>query len=72
MKLTYYSETDSLYIELSSAASIDSKEVSDGIVIDYDSSGKITGIDIDCASEILDLGELVMRHLPIQKQAISA
>lgn len=72
MKLNYYSDTDSLYIDLSLTKSVDSKEVSQGVVIDYDSSGAITGIDIDNASKILNLKELTMSHLPIQKQAILA
>ena len=43
MKLNYYRETDSLYIDLSSKPSVDSREVSEGIVahpppIDIDSS----------------------------------
>ena len=66
MKLSYYSDTDSLYIDLSSTKSVDSKEVSEGVVIDYDSSGKITGIDIDNASNILNLKECTMNHLPIK------
>ncbi len=47
MKLNYYPETDSLYIDLSSRSSKESVEVSEGIVLDYDEDGDITGIDID-------------------------
>ena len=74
MKLNYYADTDSLYIDLSSTKSVDSKEISEGVVIDYDSSGKITGIDIDIdnASKIIDLKEFTMSHLPIQKQTVLA
>lgn len=72
MKLNYYSDTDSLYIDLSVNKSVDSKEVLDGVVIDYDSSGAITGIDIDNASKILNLKELTTSNLPVQKQAILA
>jgi len=38
MKLNYYPETDSLYIDLSEITSIESKEISEGVVIDYDDS----------------------------------
>ena len=44
MKLNYYPETDSLYIDLSSNPSKESVEVSEGIVIDYDEEGHITGM----------------------------
>ncbi len=72
MKLSYYAETDSLYIDLSSSPSVDSVEISDGVVVDYDANGKITGIDIDHASENFDLAELNTSHLPVAKQAMSA
>ena len=60
MKLSYYPETDSLYIELSDKSSIDSQEISDGIVVDIDSEGNIVGIDVDNASKKLNLSELVV------------
>ena len=47
MKLNYYKETDSLYIDLSSKTSTDSKEISEGIVLDYDTEGNIVGIEED-------------------------
>ncbi len=50
MKLNYYEETDSLYIDLSSKNSVESKAVSEGIVLDYDAEGNLVGIDIDNAS----------------------
>ena len=36
MKLNYYPETDSLYIDLSGRSSAESRENSEGIVLDYD------------------------------------
>jgi len=52
-----YPETDSLYIDLSSKPSKESVEISEGIVLDYDDDGHITGIDIDNASHKIDLIE---------------
>ena len=72
MKLNYYEETDSLYIDLSSKKSVDSKEVSEGVVLDYDGEGNIVGIDIDNASKKLDLTEININQLPIHMQRISA
>lgn len=69
MKLNYYKETDSLYIDLSSKPSVESREISEGIVLDYDKEGRLTGIDIDQASAILDLKELVVNHLPTKSSA---
>ena len=66
MKLNYYPDTDSLYIDLSSQTSIDSREISPGIVLDYDREGNLAGIDIDNASKKLDLNELTLNHIPAE------
>jgi uncharacterized protein YuzE len=66
MRISYYADTDSLYIDLSSKPSVDSREVSDGIVLDYDADGNIVGIDIDRASVKLEIGELIVSKLPAQ------
>ena len=64
MKLKYYKDTDSLYIDLSGNLSSESKEVSDGIVLDYDDKGNLVGIDIDNASAKVALEKLVLSSLP--------
>ena len=64
MKLNYYSETDSLYIDLSEQPSVESREVSEGIVLDYDAAGNLVGIDIDNASRKIDLQKLTLNKLP--------
>jgi uncharacterized protein YuzE len=64
MKLHYYPETDSLYIELNSGISADSREVADGLVVDFDAEGNVVGLDIDHASEKLDLRTLETVALP--------
>ncbi|MBM4258594.1 MAG: DUF2283 domain-containing protein [Deltaproteobacteria bacterium] len=72
MKLTYYPETDSLYIDLSEQPSVDSQEISEGIVLDYDASGNLVGIDIDNASQKVQLKELTLSKLPTAIQTIVA
>ena len=72
MKINYYPETDSMYIDLSSRTSTESKEISEGIVLDYDKDGKLVGIDIDDASSKMDLSELILNKLPTKVQKISA
>lgn len=66
MRLNYYAETDSLYIDLSSKTSIESREISPGIVLDYDDKGNLVGIDIDNASKKLDLRDLTLDHIPAE------
>jgi len=47
MKLHYYPETDSLYVDLAERPAADSREVVPGVVLDFDSNGRLVGIDID-------------------------
>lgn len=68
MKLNYYKETDSLYIDLSHKTSVDSKEVASGVVLDFDEEGNLVGIDIDHASKILDLSKLETESIPISSK----
>lgn len=72
MKIKYYRDADSLYIELSSNPSATSEEVSQGIVLDYDVAGNITGIDTDNASMKIDLGEVVLSHVPAEIGTLTA
>jgi uncharacterized protein YuzE len=71
MKLSYYPETDSLYIDLSERTSVKSKEISEGVVLDYDSEGKLVGVDIDNASTKVQLKELNLRKLPADINAVA-
>ena len=70
MKLHYYVETDSLYIDLSDKTSADSQEVAPGIVLDFDATGALTGIDIDHASQRVELSRLEAEALPITALSI--
>ncbi len=64
MKMKYYKDTDSLYIDLSENSSSDSREVSEGIVLDYDAAGNLVGIDIDNATSKVAMDKLVVSSLP--------
>jgi uncharacterized protein YuzE len=55
MNLNYHPDTDSLDIDLSDRPSVESREVSEGVVLDYDSSGRLVGIDIDNVANKVEL-----------------
>ena len=67
MRLRYYKETDSLYIDLSEKSSTESLEVAPGIIVDFDENNNIVGIDIDRASKVLNLSELKILSIPSRK-----
>jgi uncharacterized protein YuzE len=64
MKLHYYPETDSLYIELKSTSGIEAREIVEGLVVDLDANGDVVGFDIDHASRKLDLSKVETVALP--------
>ena len=65
MKLHYYPETDSLYIELRSGPGVETREVAPGLLADLDAGGRVVGFDIDGASTKLDLFTLETADLPL-------
>lgn len=71
MKFHYYPETDSLYIELSEKSSVESREVAPNVVLDFDDEGHLVGIDLDHASQFVNLSRLEAKSLPIQVFALS-
>ena len=64
MKLHYYPETDSLYIELTDTPGAKAREIVAGLVADFDADGNVVGLDIDRASRKLDLSKVEMIALP--------
>lgn len=72
MRIQYYPETDSLYIDLSSKTSTESREISEGVVVDFDAAGNLVGIDIDNASKKLELKKLILNKLPLEEQLLIA
>lgn len=69
MRFHYYPETDSLYIDLANRASTESTEVAEGVVLDFDAEGRLVGIDIDHASQVVDLNKLEAEELPLGRLA---
>jgi len=43
---------------------VESDEVRDGVLLDFDSNGALVGIDVQHASERADLGSLSLSQLP--------
>ncbi|MCY4395682.1 MAG: DUF2283 domain-containing protein [Rhodospirillaceae bacterium] len=66
MKLHYYPETDSLYIELKPGPGAETREVSHGLNVDLDALGGVVGFDIDHASQRLDLSTVETEALPLR------
>ena len=71
MKIEYFADTDSLYIDLAGRKGADAVELTEGVVMDVDDQGHPVGLDIDQASKHLDLGQLDFTHLPCQVHQVA-
>ncbi|MDX6380972.1 MAG: hypothetical protein QOI57_1996 [Rubrobacteraceae bacterium] len=65
MRVSYYPDTDSLFVKLKPGVEAKGAEVAPGIVFHYTPEGEVTAIDIDSeASRMVDLSRLEVEGLP--------
>jgi uncharacterized protein YuzE len=64
MRLEYFSDTDTLYIQLREGPGADAHEVADDIVLDVNEAGEVIGIEIEHASQRIDLGDFHLSAIP--------
>ncbi len=72
MRLNYFPDTDSLYIDLAEHPSTESVEVSEGVILDFGSEGQLVGIDIDNASRHVQLDRLVLSGMRAEVERIAS
>ena len=56
MKTTYDPEADALYVRFADASIVESEEVADGVVLDFDAEGRIVAIELLDASKHVAAG----------------
>ena len=61
MRIQYFADTDTLYIEFSDAAIAESKDLDENTVLDADADGNICAITFEHASKRTDV-----RHLTVE------
>ena len=72
MKIEYSKSADALYVYFREVKVSKSKEVEDGVVVDFDRRGHIVGIEILDASRRLkrnELSKVSIENLPLKKAA---
>ena len=60
MKMSYFEDTDTLYIEFKATDIIETKELDENTVLDIDSSGDIAAITVEHASNRTDVQHLTL------------
>ncbi len=69
MRISYYSDTDTLYIELNEAPGTNTRTCAKDMVVDLDENDGPIGIEIESASEKVDLSHLKTKGLPSMRIA---
>ncbi len=63
MKLRYFEDTDTLYIELRAADVVDTRDLDENTLIDVDADGRLVGITIEHAKDRAELSNLVYERV---------
>ena len=69
MKIEYSKEADALYVYFKEAFVAKSKEIEDGVVIDFDEKNQLIGIEVLDVSKRFSLSDIVninIENLPIE------
>ena len=69
MKIQYSKEADALYVYFKEEFVAKSKEIEDGIVIDFDAKGQFIGIEVLDVSQRFSLSDIVnvnIENLPVE------
>jgi len=61
MRMRYSREADAIYIRLKENKIVNSDEISDGVIVDYDENGDVVGIEILWVSEKVDIDQLIIQ-----------
>lgn len=64
MRIMYFEDTDTALVELSSAAVVETRELSEDVYLDLDAHGSVVSITIEHASTRGDMSELRFVRLP--------
>jgi uncharacterized protein YuzE len=60
MKMNYYDDTDTLYIEFRESGVVETKDLDENILLDLDQNGQIISITVEHASQRTDVNKLVL------------
>ena len=63
MKIQYFPDTDTVYVELNSNPIFETKDLDENTVLDMDARGNLVGITIEHAKERADITNFVFQQI---------
>jgi len=64
MKVKYFRDTDTLYIEFRAAQVAETRDLDENTLLDIDQNGKICGLTLEHASELADVPAFSFEQVP--------
>ncbi|MCP4360812.1 MAG: DUF2283 domain-containing protein [Chloroflexi bacterium] len=68
MKINYFPDTDTLYLELSTNKVIETKDLNENTIIDIDAHGNLVALTLEHAQELANLTDFSFRQVLTQPQ----
>jgi len=65
LKLSYFADTDTLYIELKNSNIAESRDMDENTLFDLDAEGKVLAITIEHASSRVDVKTLIVSGIAL-------
>lgn len=63
MKVSYFEDTDTLYIEFSDSGIAESKDLDENTILDVDAKGNLCAITFEHASQRADVSHLIVEGI---------
>jgi uncharacterized protein YuzE len=63
MKIRYFGETDTLYIEFREQGIVDTRDLDENTTMDLDAEGKVLALTLEHASMRTDVSQLVLEGI---------
>ncbi len=59
MKIEYFQDTDTLLLEFSNRAIVDTYDLNENTLVEFDTDGKLVGMTVEHAKEQMDIREFI-------------
>lgn len=63
MKIRYFPDTDTLYVELTQREVVETRDLNENTIIDLDADGNLVAITLEHAGELVNLSDFSFRQI---------
>lgn len=70
MKIEYFQDTDTLLLGFSNSMVVDTKDLNENTLVEFDASGKLVSMTVEHAKEQMDVQEFIV-HPSVQSETLA-